>query len=116
MPDLHAAAFKALEVVADALRDAQDALLAAEIATRNGLRLKDDGVPIAAALRAHPVHESRKALDDSLYRLERARHAILIEVFRVALADGMSIGELARNYGFSRQLASRYAKEARGNG
>jgi DNA-binding transcriptional regulator LsrR (DeoR family) len=38
---------------------------------------------------------------------------MLLRVFAVALEDGMSIGELARNYGFSRQLASRYAKEAR---
>lgn len=34
-------------------------------------------------------------------------------IFAVALEDGMTIPELARNYGFSRQLASRYAKEAR---
>jgi DNA-binding transcriptional regulator LsrR (DeoR family) len=37
----------------------------------------------------------------------------LVATFAVALEDGMTIAELARNYGFSRQLASRYAKEAR---
>jgi hypothetical protein len=38
---------------------------------------------------------------------------MLVATFAVALDDGMTIGEFSRNYGFSRQFASRYAKEAR---
>jgi hypothetical protein len=37
-------------------------------------------------------------------------------VFAVGMADGVSIGEPARLYGFSRQLAQRFAKEARRRG
>ena len=40
---------------------------------------------------------------------------MVVAVFAVALEDGMSIGELGRIYGFSRQRAARYAKEARGD-
>jgi hypothetical protein len=40
----------------------------------------------------------------------------LVAIFAVAIEDGMTIAELARNYGFSHQLASRYAMEARGKG
>ena len=44
---------------------------------------------------------------------ERTRHASRIAVFAVGLAEGISIGELGRLYGFSRQLGQRFAKEAR---
>jgi hypothetical protein len=107
------AAVQALEEVADALKDAQHALHVAEAAARKGLRRKDGGLPNAASLRADPVNKYRPAVDEALTRLEQSRHKVLVAIFAVALEDGMSIGELGRNYGFSRQLASRYAKEAR---
>ena len=102
-----------MEEVADALKDAQRALRAAEVGSRKALRSKTGGVPTAAVLRAAPVAGYRPDVDDALTRLERARHQIVVTTFRVALEDGMTIGELSRNYGFSRQLGSRYAKEAR---
>lgn len=98
--------------VADALHDAKLAIQAAEKATRKSLRNADQGFG-ASALRADPVVKTRRPLDDALARLERARHNVLLSIFAVALDDGMTIGELGRNYGFSRQLAARYAKEAR---
>jgi hypothetical protein len=36
-----------------------------------------------------------------------------VATFRIGLDEGMSIGELSRIYGFSRQRAARYAAEAR---
>lgn len=45
--------------------------------------------------------------------LERARHRVRTGVFALGLSEGMSIGELSRLYGFSRQLAARVAKEVR---
>ena len=44
--------------------------------------------------------------------LERARHGVRTGVFALGLAEGMSIGELSRLYGFSRQLATRVAKRS----
>jgi hypothetical protein len=49
----------------------------------------------------------------TLKNLERKRHQSRTAVFAVGLAEGVSIGELGRLYGFSRQLAQRFAKEAR---
>ena len=109
-PD-HAA--EALEEVADALRDARLAFHVAEDLTRATLKSNTRGVPDAPVLRANPVVEARRPVDEALAQLERARHKVLVATFAVALEDGMTIAELARNYGFSRQLASRYAKEAR---
>lgn len=92
------------------MKDAQRVLRRTEVVVRKKLR----GELLSAdILRAEPVVDYRPNLDEALARLERVRHAMLLRVFAVALEDGMSIGELARNYGFSRQLASRYAKEAR---
>jgi len=50
----------------------------------------------------------------ALKTLEEARHRSRTAVFAVGMAEGVSIGELARLYGSSRQLAQRFAKEARG--
>jgi hypothetical protein len=113
MSDAHDAAVHALEEVADALNVAQRALHGAEVAARRALRSKSGGIPSADVLRATPVVDYRPDVDEALTKLERARHRVLITIFRVALEDGMTISELGRNYGFSRQLAARYAKEAR---
>jgi transposase len=50
----------------------------------------------------------------ALEAVEKARHEARLTVFAMGLEQGMSIGELGRMFGFSRQLAARYAKEARG--
>ncbi len=106
------AAERALEDVADALRDAQQILRIAETSTRMSLRENDGSGISAEVLRSAPVNEVRNPVDEALGHLERCRHAVLVAIFAVALEDGMSIGELSRNYGFSRQRAARYAKEA----
>jgi len=101
-----------MEDVADALHDAQRVLRLAETATRRTLRGKNRGQISADVLRSAPVNEVRNPVDEALRRLEQSRHAVLITIFAVALEEGMSIGELSRNYGFSRQRAAKYAKEA----
>jgi hypothetical protein len=74
-------------------------------------------VPVAdysAALKGAQVSEDREDLNEALFRLEQRRRESRIASFRSALDHGVSISELARLWGFSRQMASRYAKEARG--
>ena len=48
-----------------------------------------------------------------LAELERIRHRVRTAVFALGLSEGMTIGELGRLYGFSRQLAARVAREVR---
>ena len=43
---------------------------------------------------------------------ERHRHSTRITLTAAALEEGMTIGQIARAWGFSRQLAARYAREA----
>jgi hypothetical protein len=53
-------------------------------------------------------------MTQEIEELEAARHSVRKAVFALGLNEGLSIGELGRLMGFSRQLASTYAKEARG--
>ena len=50
-------------------------------------------------------------MNEALNAVEQARHKARLMTFALGLEEGMSIGELGRMFGFSRQLASRYAKE-----
>ena len=71
------------------------------------------GSSIAEAFAGLSVPQARQSLGDQLEILERARHETRVAIFALGLAEGLSIGELSRLYGFSRQLASRLAREAR---
>jgi hypothetical protein len=68
-------------------------------------------VPVAEAFSdmAMPWFEVARQLDE----LERARHRVRQAVFALGLSEGMTIGDLGRLYGFSRQLAARIAREVR---
>jgi len=70
-------------------------------------------VPVAEAFfdMAMPWSEVAGQLDE----LERARNRVRKAVFALGLSEGMTIADLARTYGFSRQLAARIAGEVREN-
>ena len=73
----------------------------------------DSGNNLSGSLRAANIAEERDELNEALFELERRRRESRLAVFRSALDHGVSINELARMWGFSRQMASRYAKDAR---
>lgn len=66
-------------------------------------------VPVAQAFSdtAMPWSGVARQLD----QLERARHRVRTAVFALGLSEGMTIADLGRLYGFSRQLAARIARE-----
>ena len=55
--------------------------------------------------------ELRGDLSDSLAQLEHARHNTQCVLFRLLQAEGMSITDIARAWGISRQLVSRLINE-----
>ena len=67
----------------------------------------------SAALKQAQITENRDVLNEALFELEQRRRASRVASFRSALDHGITISELSRIWGFSRQMASRYAKEAR---
>ncbi len=102
-----------VEAFVEALGELRRSTTTLERATRRSLKkLRDEGdMPTALAL-AQPA-ELRESLNHAIRRVEESRHAIRLAVFDEGLRQGMSIGELGRQFGFSRQLAARYAKESR---
>ncbi len=84
-----------------------------EKVSRRSIKLLEEGADVATALAAAFPSETRSVMNDALKQVEEARHEIRLYVFAVSLEQGVSISELGRQYGFSRQLAARYAKDAR---
>lgn len=70
-----------------------------------GRSLRDSMFSVRAA-------QTRMNTKDALDRYERLRHDVRVELVAIGLEEGLSIGEVAQLFGFSRQLAQRYAREA----
>jgi hypothetical protein len=102
-----------VENFVEALAELRRATTVLERSTRRSLKkLREKGDVSAALALAQPA-EMRQSLNNAITQVEVARHAIRLAVFDEGLRQGMTIGELGRQFGFSRQLAARYAKESR---
>ena len=104
---------KSVEVLLEALAELRQTTRATEAVARRALKRAQAGTDLAESLAAACPAQTRMAMNDALKAVEAARHEIRLDVFSEGLRLGMTIGELGRSYGFSRQLAARYAKEAR---
>jgi hypothetical protein len=69
--------------------------------------------PIEEAFVGLSVPEARLAINEQLAVLEEARHRVRTAIIAVGLEEGLSIGKMGRLFGFSRQLAARFAREAK---
>ena len=56
----------------------------------------------------------RAAVTNALRRFEAARHRVLLVLVAIQVQEGRSIGEVAKDWGVSRQLASRWVQESSG--
>jgi GTP cyclohydrolase II len=101
----------------DELMEAAEHLIVTLRATRTHYRKTrsrvEKGSSIEDALSNIPTGELRQSLTQAMAEMEAARHKVRTMTFVLGLEEGMSIGELGRVWGFSRQLAARYAKEAK---
>ena len=78
-----------------------------------GLTLLEDGVPLDQALADLHTAERRVRMTEVLSRFDEFRHSLRISITAAGLEEGMSIGDIGRAFGVSRQLAARFAKEVR---
>ena len=69
-------------------------------------------VPLHEVMGQIGVGELRAELVERLTRFVEARHRMRVACFRMSLTEGLSIGDIARLWGISRQLASRLINEA----
>jgi hypothetical protein len=74
-------------------------------------RVVTDGARVESLIELMPPAKRREALHDSLEGVGRSRHLAREKVFALAVERGVSVAELGRAWGFSRQLASRYVRE-----
>ncbi len=98
----------ALDADLDALHDAQKRF---QRAYRGLKRKLEDGVPASRALAAMDLPGLRDELAHEMVRIEQARQRLRTNLICLCLEEGVSINEVARLWGFSRQLAQRYAKQ-----
>jgi hypothetical protein len=73
-----------------------------------------NGMTVREAFGSISAPEGRSQVDDALKALQELRHRSRCAIFAAGRAQGLSIGELSRMYGFSRQLGMRFAREAPG--
>ncbi len=107
---------KAIESVAQTLKtmiDLRATLRTAEARLRRALRGVQKGEDLSTAIVIAEPATMRKQMLEAFSAVESASHQMRVQVFAAGLDQGMSIGQLGRMFGFSRQLAARYAKEAR---
>jgi hypothetical protein len=75
-------------------------------------RQVERNVPLHEVMAQIGVSELRADLVERLTRFEEARHRMRVACFHMSLTEGLSIGDIARLWGISRQLASRLVHEA----
>jgi len=102
-----------IEHVLESVRVLRAQLRTNEANYRKLRRLLDRGADMRTILEVIDAGSARQELSDALDELERSRHEVKLIIAAEGLRQGMSIGEIGRAWGVSRQLAARYAKEAR---
>jgi hypothetical protein len=107
-------AMRCVEQLIAAMEHLRTMLEKREEVLRQALQVSEPAPDFTVALKDAQITEQREDLNEALFTLERCRRESRIASFRTALDHGVSINELSRIWGFSRQMASRYAKEARG--
>jgi hypothetical protein len=65
------------------------------------------GDPVSDMLSRYRAGEVRASFSDRLNGIERARNASRLAMWRLQLSEGANIADIARGWGFSRQLISR---------
>jgi hypothetical protein len=73
----------------------------------------DAGGSMTAELIRTGAATRRAEMTDALTRYEEARHRTRLAVTALVLSEGTGVAEVGRAFGFSRQLAGRYAAAAR---
>jgi AraC-like DNA-binding protein len=112
MDDPFAVAERQVESLLEAAKTLRATLLRSEINYRRTLKSLRRNSKVTATIKANRFDASRMELTDVLKDFERQRHLTRGSVILAQLAEGESISEIARSWGFSHQLASKYAKEA----
>ncbi len=109
--DDRARALAALRQFQDEAGSLRDALRGYESALDRVCRRIETGESLHLVMEQIGVSRLRTDLVKGLTAFEAARHAMRIACFQMSLNEGLSIGDIARLWGISRQLVSRMLNE-----
>lgn len=96
----------------EAAKQLRSVLLRSESAYRRTLRGLHRRKGVTATIKANQAEVARQELTEALKEFEHQRHRTRVSLISAQLAQGDSIADVGRSWGFSRQLASKYAEEA----
>jgi hypothetical protein len=93
------------------------AILRSELTTHEAIchRLLDEvriDHELTGVLPAIRADTWRSAVTDAIRGFEAARHRVRLLLVAIEVKEGLSIGEVAKSWGVSRQLASRWVQES----
>jgi hypothetical protein len=106
-------AIRATERLLEAAKELHSSLRVGEAVYQKGLDGLRGDLSIAMTMDAVQAGVARVQLSECLEEFERCRHEVRLSLIAAGRDEGMSLGELGKAWGFSRQMASRYAEEAR---
>jgi hypothetical protein len=112
MSKLESEAVEAVEELVEALVDAGAEIRNTEQSLRLALKRVQEGEELESVLVTVQPAGLRQSLNDAMEIVNQRRHATRLKVFALAVERGHSIAEMGRSWGISRQLASRYVREA----
>jgi hypothetical protein len=94
-------------------REVRQALVTSDRVLSQAIRHLESGSDIATTFEKTQSIGARRKVDSAFDTYRRVRHQLRLVVMQRGIDEGMSIGALSREWGFSRQLGARYAREAR---
>jgi DNA-binding NarL/FixJ family response regulator len=116
VPDPAEEVSAAIRELIEANRSAREAMRQGEAILRRALRKLEQGADVPTMLRSMPADAERQTVNHVLEAYAAARHRLRQVVIAECLDQGMTLGEIGRQWGFSRQLAGRLAREAKPEG
>ena len=107
------ATIKALDAMIEASTSARQSLRRKEIALRRLQRRIEKGTPVSEAFAGLEIPARRREMTEGLEFLEAASRRVRRATIALGATEGLSLGEMSRIWGLSRQLVTRLAKENR---
>ncbi len=101
------------ELLLEATQQLRHSLRLSETLYRRTLKGLQRGSGVTATIKANGAGAARQELTATFKEFEKQRHRTRLAIIAAQLAEEESIGEIARSWGFSRQLGSKYAREAK---
>jgi hypothetical protein len=102
-----------LRELAEAAARLRSDLRAKEGVYRRIAKALERGTSVAKAMQMVKADQARRELTDAIEDFEYFRHRSRLSLTASGLQEGMTIGQVGRAWGISRQLAARYARESR---